>query len=308
MITLFEVDENNFLELAALQAAEEQKRYLDSALGILARGYVYRDCRARVFGVAADGTAVGLLLVRDLDEEPACYDLQQFLIDRRFQGKGYGGEALTLLLRRLGRERAYPCVEVCVHRENAAALAMFQRAGFADTGYIDEGAPDCLNLRCTFAPPEPVTDTLISDFTDPAFRTAFRQYFGEMGITVSDWDGLFREMNGEGTNLAWLRQAADGGVIGFLQFQPMAWDSWFFTGTCGFLREFWVAETDRNRGHGAALLRLTEDYFVEQGILTCILTTDTAEPFYRAHGYLPAPACRAKNGDPVLVKRLAPRH
>ncbi len=151
MVTLFEVSEDNWLELAALRVAEDQKKYLDSALGILARGYVYRDCRARVLGIAAEGAAAGLLLVRDLDEEPACYDLQQFLIDRRFQGRGYGGAALGLLLGMLARERAYPSVEVCVHRENAAALALFRRAGFLDTGYVDEAAPDCLNLRYTFA-------------------------------------------------------------------------------------------------------------------------------------------------------------
>ena len=150
MVTLFEINENNWLALRALEVAEEQQRYLDSPLGILARGYIYRDCRARVLGIAAEGEPVGLLLVRDLDEEPACYDLQQFLIDRRHQGRGYGGAALRLLLGMLAEERAYPCAEVCVHRENAAALALFTAAGFADTGYVDPDAPECRNLRYSF--------------------------------------------------------------------------------------------------------------------------------------------------------------
>ena len=39
----------------AAELEEEQKRYVASPLGILARGYVFRDSRARVFTVEEDG-------------------------------------------------------------------------------------------------------------------------------------------------------------------------------------------------------------------------------------------------------------
>ena len=146
MIRLVEVDDTNFFAVRALTLREEQRRFLDSPLGILARGYVYRDRRARVLAAEADGTVAGLLLVKDMDEEPACYDLQQFMIDGFCQGRGYGKEALRLLLGDLRAERKYDVVEVCVHRENAAALALFTGAGFRDTGYVDPDAPECLNL------------------------------------------------------------------------------------------------------------------------------------------------------------------
>ena len=146
MIRLANIDETNFFAARALSLHEDQRRFLDSPLGILARGYLYRNERARVLAVADEGTVVGLLLVKDMDEEPACYDLQQFLIDSRFQGQGYGRAALGLLLDDLRRERKYAQVEVCVHRDNDAALALFMGAGFEDTGYVDPALPDCLNL------------------------------------------------------------------------------------------------------------------------------------------------------------------
>ena len=148
MIRLAEIDERNFFDVRDLDVGEDQRRFLDSPLGILARGYVYRAQRARVLAIRDDGKTVGLLLVKDMDEAPACYDLQQFMIDRRFQGRGYGAAALGLLLERLRAEKKYPVAEVCVHRENAAALALFRRAGFLDTGYVDPDTPDCLNLMC----------------------------------------------------------------------------------------------------------------------------------------------------------------
>ena len=146
MIRLMEIDETNFEAARRLELKPDQRRFLDSPLGILARGYVYRAQRARVLAVLAEGEPVGLLLVKDMDEEPACYDLQQFMIDRRFQGRGYGAAALGLLLDRLRQEKKYADVEVCVHRENDAALALFEGAGFVDTGYVDPDVPDCLNL------------------------------------------------------------------------------------------------------------------------------------------------------------------
>ena len=150
MLRLFDVDESNWLDVRSLSVDESQTGFLDSAVGILARGYVYRACRARVIGIADGETAIGVALVRDLDEEPACYDLQQFLIDRRYQGKGYGTEALRLILSELNAERKYECVEVCVKKTDAAALRVYEKIGFTDTGYIDPDVPDSLNLTYVF--------------------------------------------------------------------------------------------------------------------------------------------------------------
>ena len=150
MLKLVTVNEENWTEIRKLSVDDSQKGFLDSALGILARGYVYRACRARVIGIADGDTVVGVALVRDLDEEPACYDLQQFMIDSRFQGRGFGTEALRLILSELETERKYDCVEVCVKRSDAAALHVYEKVGFADTGYVDPDAPDCLNLTYRF--------------------------------------------------------------------------------------------------------------------------------------------------------------
>lgn len=150
MLKLVEINEQNWLDVRRLSVSKDQEGFLDSAVGILARGYVYRGQRARVLGIECDGEMIGVALVKDLDEEPACYDLQQFLIDARWQGKGYGTEALRLILALLAEERKYDCVEVCVKRADAAALRVYEKAGFEDTGYVDGDAPDCVNWMYHF--------------------------------------------------------------------------------------------------------------------------------------------------------------
>ena len=151
MLTLIDVNEENWLEIRRLSVRADQTGFLDSAVGILARGYVYRHDRARVMGIANDDTVIGVALVRDLDEEPACYDLQQFMIDRRYQGQGYGTTALRDILSALEKERKYDCVEVCVKENDAAARRVYEKVGFIDTGYVDEAAPDSLNLLYRFS-------------------------------------------------------------------------------------------------------------------------------------------------------------
>ena len=150
MIKLIDVTEENWLDISRLSVSEEQQIFLDRPLGILARGYVYRNCNARVMGIANDSQIIGVAFVRDLDDEPACYDLQQFMIDRRFQNKGYGTEALKQIIELLQEEGKYDCVEVCVNKADAPALRVYEKLGFVDTGYIDDDAPDCLNLMYYF--------------------------------------------------------------------------------------------------------------------------------------------------------------
>ena len=150
MVKLFEVNEDNFFDVRRLSVGDGQKGFLDTALGIIARGYIYRSAGARVIGIADDDTVVGVALVKNMDEEPACYDLQQFMIDAKYQGKGLGTAALRLILAELEAEGKYDCVEVCVKQDDLAAIRMYEKIGFKDTGYIDDGAPDCLNLVYRF--------------------------------------------------------------------------------------------------------------------------------------------------------------
>jgi len=148
MIRLADVTEDNWFEAASLSVKESQKGFLAPAIGILARGYVYRNCNAKIFVIENDSAIVGLALVREFTEEPLGYDLQQFMIDRQYQGRGYGSEALGLILDELRKEAHFDHVEVCVKKEDAEAIYLYEKHGFTDSGYIDEGAPDSVNMIC----------------------------------------------------------------------------------------------------------------------------------------------------------------
>ena len=145
----------------------------------------------------------------------------------------------------------------------------------------------------------------IDDFSEPLFQAAFHKYFNELEITVTDWDGLWEEMN-SGENTAFLAIENDR-AIGFLQFTEIELNSWFFTQRLGFIREFWIDEDHRGLGIGTQLLELTEKYFLEKGLSQAILTTESANEFYTERGYVKTRAIRAANQQSVYVKDLAER-
>ena len=144
MITLQPITETNYLEAVALQVSPEQQAFVAPAVGILARAYAYRRHRANAWGIYDGRRMVGLALMEDLDEEPVCYHLSELLIDEKEQGRGYGQAALALLLAQCRREGKYPRVEVCVKKMDEAAIHIYEKAGFRDTGYTDPDAPDSL--------------------------------------------------------------------------------------------------------------------------------------------------------------------
>lgn len=190
MVNLIELSEENWMDFAGLSVDESQKYYLASNIGIMARGYVYRDSRARVMGIVADEQPIGLAMVRDLNDEPACYELQQFMIDKDFQGKGYGSAALKLILDGLKKERKYDCVEVCVKMEDVQAIHVYEKAGFVDTGYIDDDVPDSYNLVYRFEGKSKKQETSGISIVSVEIPTEKRRISRTILEALPDWFGI----------------------------------------------------------------------------------------------------------------------
>ena len=96
---------------------------------------------ARPFAIYADDTLVGFCMLavnlEEEDEDDRCY-LWRFMIDQSEQGKGYGQAALNEIIRYfrdLGAER----VLLSTEPENERGLHVYHKAGFLDTGCIEDG-------------------------------------------------------------------------------------------------------------------------------------------------------------------------
>lgn len=147
--------------------------------------------------------------------------------------------------------------------------------------------------------------SLLEDKTDARFQLAFKQYFEEIEIQISDWDDLFRQMSQEEGNLTFLIENEDkDAVIGFLEFRFDRLNNWFFEEKVGFIREFWIHPDRRGQNLGTGLLRHTELYLQQNQVHKVILTSDTAEAFYQKNRYQIDRSYMAKNDLPVYSKVL----
>lgn len=147
-------------------------------------------------------------------------------------------------------------------------------------------------------------DLLISEFCNEQFQSAFKRYFDELGVNVTDWDNLFIKMTEDKDNLAYIRLTNDDKIIGFIQFNSIRLSNWFFETSYGFVREFWIDTEYRGKGNAEELLNLVEAHFLSNGIFKSILTTETSPRFFEKCGYVKDPTIHAKNNDDVFVKLL----
>lgn len=127
MIHLEEVTPDNWRKVNSLKVSKEQERFVASNVGILARAYAYRNEGGKALIIYNDNEMVGLVFYREWDN---CYILDQFMIDSRFQGKGYSKAALDFILRIMKEEGKYSRVELCYCKGNEAALNLFKGFGF----------------------------------------------------------------------------------------------------------------------------------------------------------------------------------
>ena len=120
-----------------LRVREDQRRFVADSAGILARAYAYRDSRSQAFVIYQDDVPIGMAMYYDLDDEKE-YNFSQFFIDQRYQGKGYGYEAASLVLQRMKADGKYDKAVLCYVDGDDAAKKLYEKLGFRLTGEAEE--------------------------------------------------------------------------------------------------------------------------------------------------------------------------
>lgn len=151
-ITVAEVTRANWRATLALGVAPEQQRFIAdyspiAALGLAKAyirpfGFIWTPYAFYAHDQAAEGMLVGFTMLAYTPQSAEDYWLFHFFIDQRYQGRGYGAEALQRISA-LARD-AHPrsrALQLTVHPENTRAQRLYARAGFHPTGDMLDGEP-----------------------------------------------------------------------------------------------------------------------------------------------------------------------
>lgn len=145
MVQLKPVTQENLGAVLELKVAESQETFVSSTAESLAQAYVYTDT-AFPFAVYDDGNPVGFIML-GYYEEKKYYTLWKLLIDRKYQGRGYGRKALELGIAFL-KERCHVTeIYTGVLPGNNVAKSLYHSVGFKDTGLFENGMEE-LRLEC----------------------------------------------------------------------------------------------------------------------------------------------------------------
>ena len=154
MIHIESIDPRNVWDALDLKVKKEQKTFVASNDISLIQAYVAvgSDCRAFPFVIFNDKKPVGFLMIGFneaamydyYDETPPeilknNYSLWRLMIDRRYQNRGYGREAITQALDFI---RTWPCgkADFCAlsyEPENTVARNLYHSFGFVENGEMD---------------------------------------------------------------------------------------------------------------------------------------------------------------------------
>ncbi len=136
MIQLKPVTLQNFSALISLDVKSHQSHYVASNVESIAQAYVQPDCFP--FAIEADGEPVGFVMYC-LDHDDGAYWLYRLMIDQHHQGRGYGRQAMGLVLAEIRRRQPTGKVYLGVEPENQEAGALYQSLGFVPDGRVEGG-------------------------------------------------------------------------------------------------------------------------------------------------------------------------
>lgn len=132
-VTLREITEHSLREILKLEVAEDQKSFVAPNAVSIAQAHFSKTAWFR--GIYHEEVPVGFVML-DLDESKPEYYLWRFMIDKAHQGKGYGKEALEMVIEYVKTlPEATELLTSCVPGPGSPE-GFYQALGFVATGDV----------------------------------------------------------------------------------------------------------------------------------------------------------------------------
>ena len=150
MLKLKKINRNNVAEILKLEVFDNQKSFVATNNSSIIEAYIAitENNHVFTFGIYKDETPIGFLMIGydvNSDDEDAPmiakgnYNIWRLMIDKKFQGKGFGKKAMDLALEFIN---TFPCgsAKYCwlsYESDNDVARQLYKSVGFVETDEKD---------------------------------------------------------------------------------------------------------------------------------------------------------------------------
>jgi len=137
-LVLKKVDESNFVQCFNLELGDGQDKFVSHPVRSLAQAYIYYN-QCTPFAIYKQNTMVGyVMVIYDYDEKT--YNIWHMMIDKKYQGKGYGTKAIELCIDYIKSKPFGESNDVILtcSMDNSHGIHIYEKLGFKDTGERDD--------------------------------------------------------------------------------------------------------------------------------------------------------------------------
>ncbi len=139
-VTLRPITEENWHACIELQVTDEQVDFVAPNVYSIAETRFEPTWEPLAIYADIPGeNGVEAVMVGFVMYDTSDYEIIRFMIDARYQGRGYGRAAMMWLLDEFARERAHASTSLSFVPGNVAAEQLYASVGFRKTGEIFEG-------------------------------------------------------------------------------------------------------------------------------------------------------------------------
>ena len=119
-----------------LSVSDSQKRFVAPNAVSIAQAHFCRNAWFRA--IYAGETPVGFAMLYE-NPKRGTYSLWRFMIDARYQGRGYGSKALDLVIKRVRKRPKAKALTLSVVRAEGGPEVFYKMLGFDFTGKVEDG-------------------------------------------------------------------------------------------------------------------------------------------------------------------------
>ena len=122
--------------ICSLSVSDNQKSFVAPNAVSIAQAYFCKNAWFRA--IYAGETPVGFVMLHE-NPKNGKYYLWRFMIDAKYQGRGYGRKALDLVIKRVRKKPKAKALTLSVVRAECGAEVFYKMFGFDFTGKIEYG-------------------------------------------------------------------------------------------------------------------------------------------------------------------------